>query len=115
MAEVTANAMVWTQKYLLGQGFDLNLPEFAKKLPMFLNMWTASYTCRFEDFNLSPKEEILRNLLAFGAQKMGSMDGSMGFLPGILPYWWPELEEDSSCATLLGSAEYVGHQVPRLG
>ena len=115
VAEVTANAMVWTQKYLLGQGFDLNLPEFAKKLPMFLNMWTASYTCRFEDFNLSPKEEILRNLLAFGAQKMGSMDGSMGFPPGILPYWWPELEEDSSCATLLGSAEYVGHQVPRLG
>jgi hypothetical protein len=46
---------------------------------------------------------------------MGSMDGSMGFPPGILPYWWPELEEDSSCATLLGSAEYVGHQVPRLG
>ena len=65
MAEVTANAMVWTQKYLLGQGFDLNLPEFAKKLPMFLNMWTTSYTCRFEDANLSPKEEILRNLLAF--------------------------------------------------
>lgn len=51
VAEVTANAMVWTQKYLLG----------------------------------------------------------------ILPYWWPELEEDSSCATLLGSAEYVGHQVWILG
>ena len=74
VAEVTANAMVWTQKYLLGQGFDLNLPEFAKKLPMFLNVWTTSYTCRFEDSNLSSKEEILRNLRAFGAQKMGSMD-----------------------------------------
>ena len=29
---------------------------------------------------------------------------------GVLPYWWPELEEDSSCATLLGAADYVGHQ-----
>jgi len=51
VAEVTSNAMVWTQKYLLG----------------------------------------------------------------ILPYWWPELEEDSSCATLLGAADYVGHQVWILG
>ena len=29
---------------------------------------------------------------------------------GIVPYWWPELEEDSSCATLLGAADYVGYQ-----
>eukprot|EP00438_Fugacium_kawagutii_P013396 Skav216502 [mRNA] locus=scaffold1123:599491:600899:- [translate_table: standard] len=51
VAEVTSNAMVWTQKYLLG----------------------------------------------------------------ILPYWWPELEEASSCATLIGTAEYVGYQAWILG
>lgn len=32
-------------------------------------------------------------------------------LVGILPYWWPEVEQESSCAALLGSAPYVGKQV----
>eukprot|EP00913_Durusdinium_trenchii_P001614 g1495.t1 len=33
---------------------------------------------------------------------------SQKYLLGILPYWWPETEEESSCAILLGTANYTG-------